>query len=103
MSTSAEEVIFALPASVPPLTAVRSTLLLAAQESLREAGLFDAYLSHLPPPSRDAAQTVMAGGWIPVSVALDHYDACDALIVHPARQVDFGRAAFQRVRGTLFT
>jgi hypothetical protein len=64
---------------VPLATHVRSTVLLASQKGLRERGLFDAYLREVPAAQRDTLLSVTAGHWLPVELAITHYEACDRL------------------------
>jgi hypothetical protein len=59
--------ITALPprAEVKGVTHIRSTLLMSSQTTLRDVGLYDRYLS--------------APAWLPLSLGIAHYRACDQL------------------------
>ncbi len=64
---------------MPPVTRVRSTLITASLHALRAMGWEDAYFGHLPADRHDTVRGMVAGSWLAVDVALDHYRACDAL------------------------
>ena len=62
-------------------TAVRSTVMLGSLRGLRTRDLFRTYLEHLPKRSHDAVLSIAANQWMPIDVAIDHYNACEALNV----------------------
>jgi hypothetical protein len=96
-----EETILAFPAPVVPARHARSTVLIGSQTGLRERGHFDRYVSHLPPAHRETLLTMVAGAWLPIDVAIAHYDACEALGLPPDQQVALGRTTFDKTAGTL--
>ena len=96
-----EQVVVALPTMVPPLSAVRSTLIMASIESLREEGLYDRYHELLPERARHHVVDAVAGAWVPLAAALDHYAACDGLGLAASSQVALGGRTFVRIKGTL--
>jgi hypothetical protein len=49
---------------------------------------------------KDAILSVCAGVWLPMSVAMAHYRACDALGLPISEQVALGRSVGDRVQGT---
>jgi hypothetical protein len=71
----------ALPprASIKPVTHVRSTIVMASQERLRQDGLFERYLTELPTAHRANLAQLGAPCWLPLSHGLAHYAACDAM------------------------
>jgi hypothetical protein len=71
----------ALPAreSIKAVSHVRSTILMASQARLREEGLYDRYVAHLPPTYKSELVELGAPCWLPVAVGVAHYAACDAL------------------------
>jgi hypothetical protein len=85
----------------PPVTSVRSTLLLASRASLLALGLFDRYEAHLSVATRSSLRDIIAGTWLPVGIVLEHYAACDALGLTAAEQVALGRTNGERLQGTL--
>jgi hypothetical protein len=63
----------------PPVTHIRSTLLMSSQVTLREAGLFERYLQHLPRPLHEQITQLGAPCWLPLEIGVAHYEACDQL------------------------
>jgi hypothetical protein len=75
---------------VPTCTQVKSTLIGASVLSLKEHGLFDAYLAHLPRELHDTVVYTPAGVWLPAATAVAHYAACDALDLPSAKVLALG-------------
>ncbi|WP_394835240.1 hypothetical protein LVJ94_52955 [Pendulispora rubella] len=78
----AEEIVVALDVPrnrVPLTTKFRSTWIVASQNALRDCGFFDRYTKLLSQVHRDILLTAVVGTWLPVSVAVAHYSACDEL------------------------
>jgi hypothetical protein len=73
-----EETLVALPSHVSTATSLRSAVLLASLQALRVRGLFERYSSFLASSERESL-AALGGQWIPVSLAVTHYAACDAL------------------------
>jgi hypothetical protein len=91
----------ALSRAFPAVTGVRSTLLLASRTSITALGLFDRYAAHLSEPTRGRLNELIAGTWLPVELAVEHWAACDALGLSPEEQTSLGRTNGERLRGTL--
>jgi hypothetical protein len=85
----------------PRILHVRSTMLLSSRGALSRAGSFDAYEANLTPASRATLREMVAGTWLPIDLALEHYAACDALGLSHASQQSLGRANADSIRGTL--
>ncbi len=64
-------------------TNFRSTWLTSSVRAVRGRGRWDEYLAALPKEYHDAIQNTVAGVWLPVDVAVAHYDACDKLMFTP--------------------
>ena len=102
-----EEVFLPFPGSsgernlVPMATEFRSTWLSSSLESLRERGRLDDYFVKLQPDMRSTITSLMAGVWVPVSVAVAHYEACDRLGMTHAEQLAIGREASTRAHATV--
>ena len=62
-----------------PARHIRSTLIVSGVAMLRARGLFDAYFAHLGPAAHEAILGALVGKWLPLSVAMDHFAAIDAL------------------------
>jgi hypothetical protein len=94
-------VVVPLPTPLAPVSAVRSTLLLASLGALRSAGYFDAYRDSLAPEHRAPVLDTVAGTWVPASAALAHYRACDALGLTSLGQMALGRQTGKALRNHL--
>jgi hypothetical protein len=64
---------------VVPVRDVRSTLIMAGIQSLREHGLFQRYSEALSTDVRERVAGLAAGLWVPVEIAVAHYSAMDRL------------------------
>lgn len=102
MAVATEGVEF-LPLSNPCrwLTRVRSTLLVAGISTLRREGHYDAYVRALPAAYHTAVLGAVAGVWVPLEVAEEHYRACDSLGLSDEASVRIGRLVGEQLRGTI--
>jgi hypothetical protein len=103
-SVKAEEELVALKVArdqVPPVSHVRSTLLISSVNAVRERNLFDVYVARLDPRFRDEILSSLAGTWHDIEVALAHYEACEGLGLSDAQQFDIGLEVGKRVQTTL--
>lgn len=80
---------------------MRSTLLCASIQSLRQRGLYDAYLDQLSPADRARAQALTPGQWLPVERAVVHYLACDRVPITAAQRIEIGGDVAQRIQQSL--
>jgi hypothetical protein len=76
-------------------------MLLSARSALSRSGSFDAYEAGLSEATRTMLREMVAGVWLPIEVAVEHYAACDALQLSHATQQSLGRANADQIRGTL--
>ena len=91
MATEEIVVDFNPPRSSSPMaTGVRTTVLLSSLRSLRTRSLAETYMTHLNPRSRDSIVAISGGQWLPISVAVDHYAACDALHISRSMMREIG-------------
>jgi hypothetical protein len=90
------EVLLPLPDRILPVTHVRSTVLLASIEGVRQSGRFDAYRRLVPAQHHQALFESVAGAWLPVEAGRAHYLACDKLGVSPSEQVQMGHRTAER-------
>ena len=88
------------PEPVIPVARVRGTLLTSSLTALRSRGHIDRYMRLLPEEHHEAVGLVIAGSWVPISLALAHYGACNALGLTAAEQVDIGVDVAARIHGT---
>lgn len=101
MPNAAGEIILSMPTPVVPARHMRSTLLIASINTLRTLGRFDDYAAHLSPEHKEMLLTAIAGTWVPMDVAMAHYDACETLGLPIDQQVANGRVVFDKTSGTL--
>jgi hypothetical protein len=94
------EILVPFPDRVAPVTHVRSTLLTASLQALRQQGHFDRYLQGLPARYHDALLLNVAGQWLPVDVGVAHYRACEALALDAAQLDAIGSEVGRRAQGT---
>ena len=63
----------------PLATHARSTLIVSGIQTFRARGLYERYTANLPQAERVEIVSLIAGQWIPIDLALDHYRAADRL------------------------
>ncbi len=93
----------ALPAPrerIPLATSIRSTWLGSSLRSLRERGHYERYLALLPEDARGPILEAVAGMWLPMSLGVAHYRACDALGLSKRESWEIGVEVTRRVHGT---
>lgn len=73
-----------LGAGGPSVTHVRGVLLAGSLLALKELSLYDRYVASLPSEHRDTILYGVAASWVPIGVALVHYQTCDTLALSPA-------------------
>jgi hypothetical protein len=88
------------PARMGVATVARSTLVTASIQSLRARGLYERYAVRLAEDQRAALSTEIAGVWIPMSLTVAHYRACDALRLCIGEQLDIALEVGQQMHGT---
>lgn len=101
MAPSQEEVILALPERFEPVKHVRSTLLLSSVASMTAAGYRDAYFEALPKELHATIRDAVAGVWLPVEVAMAHYQTCSSLGLSRDTLIRLGRTVGEKTQGTL--
>jgi hypothetical protein len=89
------------PAALPPVTRVRSTLITSSLRALDERNLLERYFSLLAKEHAGEIRGAIAGVWLPVDVAVAHYQACDALGMTTSEQLEMGRRVGGKIQGTL--
>jgi hypothetical protein len=95
------EIIMPLPAQFAACKNVRSTLLVSSYGAIRDAGYSKQYLLALPQKHHATILEAVAGVWLPMEVALAHYEACGMLGMTHEQQINMGRQVGERMRGTL--
>jgi hypothetical protein len=64
---------------VRPASLVRSTIIVSGLQAFRARGLIEAYQAHLPEHARASLLGLVAGHWISIGLAVEHYRAADRL------------------------
>src|ERR1700691_3436528 len=101
-----EEIHLPFPApkgEIPLVTQFRSTWLTSSLRALKARGQLEAYLALLPPEHHNAVLDSVAGIWLPVGVAIAHYEACDGLHISTAEAVAIGREVHSYAQATVFS
>jgi hypothetical protein len=86
---------------VPVATQFRSTWLSSSVRAIKARERLDEYMTHLPREHHDVILKSVAGAWLPVSVAVAHYEACDALAFTPLELVAIGRELTLALQATV--
>jgi hypothetical protein len=87
---------------IRPAASVRSTILTSSIVALRARGHFDGWSAALEPSSRDALLGLIAGTWVPLDLAMRHYDACDSLLLPHDEIVAIGQSVGTSAHQNLF-
>jgi hypothetical protein len=93
-----DEVMVAFPSPLQRVTSVRSTLLQASLESLRQRNLLERYTALLPERHHEAILRTLAATWLPIEVGIAHYRACESLDLLEHEQIDIGGDVGRRVQ-----
>lgn len=84
----------------PTVTHVRGTMLVNSRENLRELELYDNYVAKLPSNVRDQLLQTLASSWVPVDLAMIHYQTLDELMLDAAQITRMGERTAERVLDT---
>ncbi len=77
----------------------RSTWVTSSIRALQTRGLLDQYSSVLAPEHRDAILYCVPGSWIPASLVVTHYEACEKLELSTTTLLEIGGDVTRRVHG----
>ena len=94
-------ILLPFPQPIPRMRHERSTLLQSGVASLRQAGLYEAYVAAVRPDVRQEIEQAVAAMWIPIDTAIAHYRACDSLGLSAESAGRLGRSTFDRSKGLL--
>jgi hypothetical protein len=93
-----DEVMVALPSPLLRVTSVRSTLIHASLDSLRQRDLIAQYTALLPREHHEAILQTLAATWLPIEVGMAHYRACERLDLMDHDQIDIGSDVGRRIQ-----
>jgi len=79
-----------------PTTHVRSTILVSGIQTLRDHGVYQRYLDVISPELRESIVSLIAGAWVPIDLAVEHYRAADGLGLDPLAIEAIGREVADR-------
>ncbi|MFI5301057.1 MAG: hypothetical protein ACHREM_23485, partial [Polyangiales bacterium] len=82
-----------------PATLFRSTWLLASLQALRSSNLWPRYQTHLAPAARRSIDAVCAAQWLPIELAVSHYEACDRLQLNARELLELGERTSEAALG----
>ena len=74
---------------------------MSSYASIRDAGYDAPYRAALPQEHHNAIFSVVAGMWVPIEVAVAHYDACATLGLSHEAQLALGRIAGEKIHRTI--
>jgi hypothetical protein len=84
----------------PEVTRVRSTLLSASLQGVRQMGWEQRYFAALPAALHDEMRMLTAGVWVPLALPRAHYTACDEMGLSSDDMKEMGRAVSLRTQKT---
>jgi hypothetical protein len=84
----------------PNVTHMRGTLLVNSLDNLRAIGMYDRYLEVLPASHREVIPYTIAASWIPIDIAMLHYETCDAMGLSEDQLEKMGALMASRVAET---
>jgi len=82
---------------------MRGTNFIAGRRWLRENELETRYVDGLPAGSREAVLAAEAAAWLPMSLALAHYVALDALELSFDQRLELGASTSRSINGVVLT
>jgi hypothetical protein len=92
-----EEVVVPTPSIAPPVRRARGVLISNSVLMLRERGLFDRYIGHVPEGTRDELLGTTPGSWVPITHPRSSVSM--RTLADRSEQVRRGRTARSRCRG----
>jgi hypothetical protein len=89
------------PSDVPLVSKVRSTLISSSVRVLSDSGRLEEYKERLPSGLHPIILEAVAGSWLSIDVAVDHYRVVDTLGLDVSDQVSMGETVGRTVRNYL--
>lgn len=87
------------PTTTPPLRAAKGTVLFTTWRFYQERGWLNKYIAALPRDCRDEVMATASSDWVPLRHLMAHYEACEALELSIADQIEVGRVVADAVHG----
>src|SRR5690349_14052160 len=79
-------------------THIRGTMIFNSITTLREGSRLADYFAKLPAEDHDAVNAVSVQSWVPMDLAVSHYQAMGEVYTDAAEQVQNGRLAAERTQ-----
>ncbi len=95
------EILFPHDPTAGPATAVRNVLIQSSLLVLKESGHYARYTKFVDAAALEPLLASFTPGWIPMSLAIAHYEACEALALTPEEFAAVGSRVGKRVQETL--
>jgi hypothetical protein len=84
-----------------PVTAVRNIVIQSSLAQLRDAGQYERYVALVPSEVLEELLSRLGPGWIPVELALAHYQACESLSMTDKELAAVGMAVGNRLQDAI--
>jgi len=84
-----------------PLSAVRSIVIHSSLNELKALGHFDRYREPMATSAYERLGDYLGPSWVPVELAIAHYEACDSMHLTNAQLEEMGRRVGDRLQGSL--
>lgn len=100
-SIESREILVAHDPSAGPSIAVRNLLIQSSLLELRESGYYERYAKNIEPKVLESLLASLAPGWIPMDLALAHYQACERLDLNADELSEVGSRVGKRVQSAM--
>ncbi|HEY2733204.1 MAG TPA: hypothetical protein VGI70_04430 [Polyangiales bacterium] len=95
------EIVLAHDPNAVPATAVRNVLIQSSLTELKATGYYDRYAALIAPEVLTELAANLGPGWIPIELALAHYEACDKMNLSAEDFALLGARVGDRVQGAV--
>src|SRR6476660_3061698 len=96
--SDSREIIIPHDPAAGPVTAVRNFLIQASLAELKANGHYERYARLIAPDVLAELSASLAPGWIPMDLALRHYEACENMKLDATEFAAMGKHVGDRVR-----
>ena len=98
--TQRGEILVAHDPNAGEVTEVRNLLLQSSLGQLKANGYYDRYVQCIAPSALEQLLSHVAPGWVPVSLAMAHYQACEDMRLSSDELNAMGRSVGERLQET---
>jgi hypothetical protein len=96
------EIVFPHDPNAGVLTEVRNLVVQSSIAELKARGHYERYLQFIAPVTLEDLLSRVAPGWIPVELAMEHYQACEEMNLSNEELNIMGRSVGERVQSAAF-